>query len=146
MTLRRSPLIALAWLVPAFGHSAEVKVNPITGYEVTLMPPTREQPELFGWIRLLNGTRSAAYVYIESASPSKPALNGSKEYIITAMPVAHLPLMLDVLRNERNMQIRYFDPQSPGVEASVFIEPRDKDELAGDAEASALIRERRPKR
>ena len=33
-----------------------------------------------------------------------------------------LEVLLDILRNERNLQIRYFDPQSPGVAPSAFIE------------------------
>jgi hypothetical protein len=41
---------------------------------------------------------------------------------VTAMPFEALDTMLDVLRNERNLQIRYFDPQTAGVSPSVFIE------------------------
>jgi hypothetical protein len=33
-----------------------------------------------------------------------------------------LDALLNLLRNERNLQIRYFDPQSAGVSPSVFIE------------------------
>jgi hypothetical protein len=42
------------------GMSIE-KANPITGHELTLMPPTKQQLQPFGWVRLLNGAADAGY-------------------------------------------------------------------------------------
>jgi len=39
------------------------------------------------------------------------------------MPYDALEALLDVLRNEHNLQIRYFDPQAAGIAPSIFIEP-----------------------
>jgi hypothetical protein len=38
------------------------------------------------------------------------------------MPMSELQVVLNILRNEANLQIRYFDPQSDGVAPAVFIE------------------------
>jgi hypothetical protein len=99
------------------------KTNPITGHELTLMPPTAQQPPPFGWIRLLNGNTDAGYVYLGLQNPpSDPHLGGGGTYIVTAMPFDTMGHLLEILRNERNLQIRFFDPQSPGVSPSAFIE------------------------
>jgi hypothetical protein len=98
-------------------------INPITAHELTLMPPTSQSPEPFGWIRLLNGNRDAGYIYLQTTlKPTDPHL-GSKGYIVTAMPMSFLETLLDILRNEKNLQIRFFDPGSPGTSPDVFIEP-----------------------
>lgn len=100
------------------------KANPITGHLLTLMPPTAQQKDPFGWIELLNGSKAAGYVYLETdLTPGNPHLSGDGSYIVTAMPMSSLSVLLDILRNEKNLQIRYFDPQSPNVGPSVFIEP-----------------------
>jgi hypothetical protein len=100
------------------------KTNPITGHELTLMPPTTQQPKPFGWIRLLNGGSDAGYIYLESPLvAADPHLGGTgNTYIVTAMPFEMMDALLSTLRNERNLQIRYFDPQSGGTAPSVFIE------------------------
>jgi len=100
------------------------KSNPITSHELTLMPPTAHQPQPFGWIRLLNGTADAGYVYLDpNLVPTDPQLSGpGNSYIVTAMPFASMDSLLSILRNERNLQIRFFDPQVAGVSPSVFIE------------------------
>jgi hypothetical protein len=36
--------------------------------------------------------------------------------------MAELPTMLDILRNEKNLQIRFFDSELPGDTPSVFVE------------------------
>ncbi len=99
-----------------------IKVNPITGYRLTLLPATRQQPEPFGWIQLRNGSSDAGYIYLDSAS-SDPHLSANDSYIVTQMPMQELDVLLFVLRGERNLQIRFFDPQTVGVSPSVFIEP-----------------------
>jgi hypothetical protein len=38
------------------------KTNPITAQELTIMPPTAQQPKPFGWIPLLSGSVDAGYV------------------------------------------------------------------------------------
>jgi hypothetical protein len=108
-----------------------VKTNPITGHLLTLMPPTTQRPEPFGWIELLNGGKAGGYIYLETTLKiGDPHLSGDGSYIVTAMPMAALPVLLDILRNEKNMQIRYFDPQAPNVAPSVFLEPAVS--VAGD--------------
>ena len=99
------------------------KTNPITGHYLTLMPPTAQQPQPFGWIRLVNGNADAGYIYLGLQNPpSDPHLDGAGTYIVTAMPFDTMGDLLATLRNERNLQIRFFDPQSPGVSPSAFIE------------------------
>ncbi len=103
-------------------------VNPITGFEVTLLPARVKAPELFGWVRLVNGKASAGYIYIQP-EPEKPRLGGSN-YIVTAMSLETINLVLDQLRAGAKMQIRYADndPDDPWV----FIEPRDGPPIAAN--------------
>ncbi len=102
---------------------ATEKANPITGHEVTIMPPTATQLKPFGWIRLLNHSQDAGYVYLDSQTSTDPHLGGDGSYVVTAMPFEALQTLLDVLRNEGRLQIRFFDPEAAGISPSVFIEP-----------------------
>jgi hypothetical protein len=100
--------------------ATEEKANPITGYELVLLPATQVVP-FFGLIRLLNGQDDAGYIYLDDVPARDPELNGTKQYIITSMPTASLPMLLDVLRNEKPLEIRFYDPQIAGSHASVFL-------------------------
>ena len=137
----------------AFSNSCwavEELANPISAYELTLMPPTKNESNAFGWIRLLNGTKDAGYIYLESSAPQDPHLSFNKDYIVTGMPLASLDTLLSILRGEKNLQIRYFDHQSGGGSPSVFIEPRTAAESATvgfklDKQALEEMRKRRGK-
>ena len=77
------------------------KLNPITGHDLTLMPPTPNGPDLFGWIRLLNGGADAGYIYLVSP-PIVPHLSFDGSYIVTSMPISELQTMLNILKSEVN--------------------------------------------
>jgi hypothetical protein len=98
----------------------DVQVNPITHHRITLMTPLPGRPELFGWIQLKNGEKDAGYIYIKD-KPEKPLL-GSSRYIVTSIPLAQFPAMIEILRTEKPLQIRYHDSAGDGSNASVFIE------------------------
>jgi hypothetical protein len=100
------------------------KTNPITGYEINIITPTPAVPKLNGWIRLLNGALDSGYVYLTD-TPVRPRLGGGGSYIVTSVPLDKIEFLLCALRNERNLQIRYFDSQVEGGSLSVHIEPRD---------------------
>ena len=106
------------------------KTNPITSHELVLFMPTPEQPEGFGWIRLLNGETDAGYIWLVSP-PEQPHLNSSGTYIVTSIALSQLHTMLDILRNEPDLRIRYFDSGAGGT-PSVSIGSAAK----GDAAAS----------
>lgn len=113
--------------------------NPITDHELTMMPGSPAHPTFFGWIRLLNGNRDAGYVYLTD-TPEKPHLSSQKEYIVTSIPVAMLQTMLDVLRNERNLQIRFSATGGEDPAPSVFIESRPREGAdVTDARNKALL-------
>lgn len=97
------------------------KANPITDHQLTFMPASPSKPTEFGWIRLINGETDAGYIYLTS-SPVEPHLSSKGTYIVTSIPINELSTMLDILRKEKGLQIRFFDPQTPGVAPSVFIE------------------------
>jgi len=95
--------------------------NPISGYRITIMGATGDQT--FGWIELLNGPKSAGYVYFSSKTDNSPDhLSFDGTYIVMHQPVSFLPNLLTILRDEASLQIRFFDPESPGVAPSTFIE------------------------
>lgn len=100
---------------------ADQKINPITDHDLVLMPPTAQQKELFGWIRLANGTADAGYIYLHSGPPADPHLSFDKSYIVTNMPMASLATLLDILQQQKELAIAYHDPQISGVSPSVFI-------------------------
>jgi hypothetical protein len=102
--------------------ATEEKANPITGYELVLLPATKVVP-FFGWIRLLNGQDDAGFIYLDDVPATDPVLIGvgTRQYIITSMPTASLPMLLDVLRNEKPLEIRFYDPQTAGSHPTVFL-------------------------
>lgn len=104
------------------------RTNPITGFDVTLMPPTPDARDLFGWIRLINGAEDAGYVYLQD-DPQAPRIGGNG-YIVTALPVDRLAVLLDLLRSGAELQIRVHRAGEAG--ASVFIEPRDASAIGDD--------------
>jgi hypothetical protein len=105
-------------------HVPIQKVNPITAHGLVLMPPTKQQDKPFGWIVLLNGNKFGGFIYLRTPfTPSDPFLSSDGSYVVTAMPMESLDTMLNILQNEKNLQIRYFDPQAAGTSPSVFIEP-----------------------
>lgn len=97
------------------------RTNPISGHELTLMPGSPARPNVFGWIRLLNGSQDAGYIYLMD-TPTPPRLSSGGVYIVTSVPVGMLQTMLDVLRNERNLQIRFAAADENDPDPSVFIE------------------------
>lgn len=97
------------------------KTNPVDGHDLTLEMPTPSQPAAFGWVRLLNGSKDAGYIYLTSP-PVKPRLSSDGSYIVTSLPMTELSTILNILTSEKGLQIRYFDPQSAGVGPSVFLE------------------------
>jgi hypothetical protein len=99
------------------------KSNPITGHEINILTPNAHQPDPFGWIRLLNGKSDAGYVYLSDRPAPDPHLSFNKSYIVTQMPFSCLATLLDILRNQKNLQIRFYDPQAAGISPSAFIEP-----------------------
>jgi hypothetical protein len=102
--------------------ATEARTNPITGYLLTVMPPNASGTKFFGWIELVNGNQDAGYINLDDGPPVDPTLVMPQGYIVTQMPFASLPLLLQILRNEKQLQIRFFDPQSPGIHPSVFLE------------------------
>jgi hypothetical protein len=92
--------------------------NPITSFGIAWMDTE------FGWIQLKNGAKDAGYVYFlkDSDALEIPHLSSGKDYIIMSIHISHLGDLLSILRNERPLQIRFYDPESPGVSPSAFIE------------------------
>lgn len=98
------------------------KTNPISGYELTLMPPRDAGGAgFFGWIRLANGDQDAGYIYLISP-PVEPHLNSDATYIVTSVDPNMLLTMLHVLQHEHMLQIRFFDAEVKGNPPSVSIE------------------------
>jgi hypothetical protein len=130
-----SVLSGIPCAAASVANAVEEKSNPISGYQLVLMPATKHTA-FFGWIRLLNGDQDAGYIYLEDGPSSDPALSSDKSYIITAMPTASLSMLLEVLRHEKNLQIRYYNPQSEGISPFVFLEPT----AASSKNASSVFR------
>jgi hypothetical protein len=67
---------------------------------------------------------AAGFVYfIEDPKPLLvPHLSFDGTYIVLSVHISHLDLMLSILRNEKPLQVRFFDPESTGVLPSAFIE------------------------
>lgn len=92
------------------------KTNPITSHELVLFMPTAEQPEGFGWIRLLNGEDDAGYIWLVSP-PETPHLSMAGTYIVTSAPISQMATMLDILRNEKDLLIDFHDSQDGSTPA-----------------------------
>ena len=109
------------------------KTFSIASHTITLMPPTREQTGAFGWITLRDARADVGFIYVEEAfSPADPHLGSDQSYVVTSMPMSSLATLLDILRNEANLQIRFVDPQVAGSSPSVFIEAAADGQPAAD--------------
>ncbi len=115
--------LVIAAALAANGAAAiEQKSNPVSSYRLTLMPGGADGG-FFGWLELRHQGKSAGFIYLDDGPTKRPgSLNSTKEYIVTQMPTRSLDVLLRILRDERDIQISYFDPQSPGVPPSVFLE------------------------
>lgn len=108
------------------------RTNTITSHRVTLMPPSPSQPQAFGWIQLKNGEADAGYIYLTSP-PVVPHLSFDKDYIVTSMPMSELTTILDILRREKELQIRFHDNEVAELSPSVFIEVKVENAQFDDA-------------
>jgi hypothetical protein len=67
--------------------------------------------------------KSSGFIYFTTKPITKPPhLSHDGSYIVMTMPASLLSDLLSILRNERNLTIRFFDPESPGVAPSAFLE------------------------
>jgi hypothetical protein len=104
--------------------------NPISAYRITLM--NQLGTEIFGWIELMHAGKATGFIYITSEPiTDAPHLNSKGTYIVMALPAALLTDLLTILRNERNLFIRFFDPESPGIAASAFLESEGDQPIVG---------------
>jgi hypothetical protein len=136
--MRRLFLAGMVFLAPAVAPAAETLTRPISSYHITLMPG---DADFLGWIELRHEGKPSGYIYLDDKISDSPGhLGGSKEYIVTRMPTRFLEPLLEILREERNLSIRFFDPQSTGTPPSVFIETGDP--LPEDPEQAEFLRQR----
>ena len=95
----------------------------ITSHDIVLMPQTPARPEMFGWIRLMEGPLDAGYIYLTS-DPKEPRLGSENDYIVTSIPFDQLGTMLTILKTTPDLVIEYHDPEVPGISPTVFIASR----------------------
>lgn len=95
--------------------------NPVTDYRITLLGEAQDR--VFGWIELLHVGKSVGFIYYSSdPQNAKPHLGGNDTYIVMHQPVSMLANLLSILRVERSLQIRFFDPEAAGVDPTAFLE------------------------
>ncbi|WP_035678344.1 hypothetical protein [Bradyrhizobium liaoningense] len=63
--------------------------------------------EILGWIELLQGSDIAGYLYVTGGPPREPRLSAEKKYIVMEFPIGMLGTLLNILRNEKPLQIRF---------------------------------------
>ena len=113
--LSHAALILAAIGTDAF---AEDVSHPVTAYQVSLYR-AGGTPDFQGWIRLMNGTREAGFIYIRDGQPGRPFL-GSTKYIVIDIPVAMLDVTVAMLNSGKPVSITYTDNGNPD-NASAFL-------------------------
>jgi len=101
-------LAMIAAAVSATPAAAEFVSNPVTDYQVSIFRTEGGSHDFQGWIRLLNGTADAGYIYIQNGLPLTPRL-GSTKYVVIDIPVSMLGDTLDMLRSGKPVFITYRD-------------------------------------
>lgn len=109
---------AMAALAPVGAAIAESVSNPVTGYQVSIFRSEGGSNDFQGWIRLLNGTADAGYIYIQNGLPGTPFL-GSSRYVVIDIPVAMLGDTLRMLDSGKPIFITYRD--NDGQSPSAFL-------------------------
>ena len=116
-------IVALLWaFCPDVSHAVERKAFVIDGYTVRLANGA-DGNRLWGWIELYNATEPAGIVYLTEGELRPPHFSADRKIIIMDAPLGMMADILDLLRNEAPLQIRFEDLQSSGAAASVFLEP-----------------------
>jgi len=89
---------------------------PVTSYSVTIEHRT------FGWIELKDGDQFAGYIYftdeIAETMPRFGAVHSAHPYIVMSVPTAQWQMILDILRHERPLYIRGYQPDGGEMSAS----------------------------
>jgi len=77
----------------------------VTSFDVTLLRGN------FGWIRLMDGTSKAGYIYFtdELDKPGKEDRFGSGNYVVMHLGLAMLPVVMGLLNGAKPVKIRGTD-------------------------------------
>ena len=104
----------------------------VTSYSIVLYGGTG-----FGWIQLRNETRDVGYIYLKADPAEDGAFSsGEAPYIILSQPIANLPVLLDILRNERPLYVRGYQATEGGPVSTFFGTATD--EPVGEGEGRAF--------
>ncbi|TYO61382.1 hypothetical protein FXV83_38365 [Bradyrhizobium hipponense] len=87
--------------------------------------------KLWGWIELLNGSQIVGYIYVTETAPREPHLNSDKTYVVMDAPISLLDTLLNILRNEKPLRIRY--SKFGNSQATAFLESTGAAALTGEA-------------
>jgi hypothetical protein len=116
-----APLVLVAdlalWMPEA--RAEQSSINPVTGYNIKLMPSPDNG--FLGWVELVNATEPPGYVYIQDKFET-PHLNFNKSYIVMSVRPGKPDAVLSILRNERRIQISFFNCECAGSIPSASIE------------------------
>ena len=101
---------AIAFLVCLTAYASpacadELKTNPFDRHNLSLTNGANN--EIYGWIELLQGNELAGYLWVTNRPPREPFLSAEKKYIVMDFPIGMLDTLLNILRNEKPLQIRY---------------------------------------
>ncbi|MFY9607078.1 MAG: hypothetical protein WAU45_00520 [Blastocatellia bacterium] len=83
----------------------------ITSYNVTLLGSA--SGKLRGWIELRDGSDYAGYIYLTDEDPLPKDYLGGSDYVVMHQRSTTLENLLSILRNEKNLQIRFSDNSQP---------------------------------
>jgi hypothetical protein len=108
-------IAAMSTFAPAL---AEDVSNPVTDFQVSLYRDGGSS-DFQGWIKLLNGSSEAGFIYIRNGQPGRPFL-GSTKYVVIDIPVAMLDVTVTMLSSSRPVFITYTDNGNP-ANASAFL-------------------------
>lgn len=89
----------------------------------------------FGWIELKDGDQIAGYIYFidepDETMPRFGAVHSAHPYIVMSLPTTQWSVVLDILRHERPLYIRGFQPDRGKISASFGT---NTDEPVGEGE------------
>ena len=95
--------------------------NPVTSYSITLLGSAFGKVR--GWLELKNGKKDAGYIWLTEVEPlPKDGLGGSagSEYVVMYRPGSMLGTLIDILRHEKPLYIRFFDPGTGDAPSTFF--------------------------
>jgi hypothetical protein len=130
LMLRITMLLTAGLLISMPARADETKSYPFDSFHLALTNG-RDKNAVWGMLQLKKGADIVGYIYLTYGELDDPHLSHDKSYVVAFMPISMLGPLLDILRNEKQLQIRFIQIGSAATfylesQGSAMLDPAQK--------------------